>query len=619
MVNPLEGNGVTISTTGANVTVNSTLTDNEVIYQLSGTSTSGSFKIYSDYRVELLMAGVNLTNTVGPAINIQSKKHILVTLAAGSSNTLSDGSSYATSTEDQKATLFSEGQLIFEGTGTLNISSKAKHGICSDDYVSIENGTINITSSAKDAIHCNEKLLIHGGTITAAPTGDGFDCELGHITMTDGTVNCTLVTAGTKGFSADSTVSVKGGSTKFTTSGGVVSTSSLSGYDLTYCTAIKADLDVNISGGTITMTQTGAGSKGISADANINISGGTINSTNSGTGTTYKNTTGVTDAYNATTITADANINITGGTITTANSGTGGKGISANGTLVIGGETTGQPVMSVSTSGSSFIISGSDYCLPKTIKSDGALTIQNGALTISSANDGLKSETSITIKGGTVNITKSYEGIESKYIYLQGGNTDVVSTNDALNATMGTTSGGTESNDASLLSISGGVHYISGADAIDSNGNFSMTGGTVISNGPSSGAEEYSDINGTCNFNGGIFIGCGSAQMQKSPSTTSTQPCLYMKSTFSSSTLYSVVIGSTVVATFKPKNGGGACLVTSPQITKGSTYTIYSGGSYTGGTSTNGYYQGGTYSTSGATTKKTGTVSSTSTINSLTF
>jgi hypothetical protein len=84
---------------------------------------------------------------------------------------------------------------------------------------------------------------------------------------------------------------------------------------------------------------------------------------------------------------------------------------------------------------------------------------------------------------------------------------------------MGTTSGGTESDDNSLFSVSGGTTYIFGADAIDSNGDMTMTGGVVFSNGPSSGAEEYCDINGTCNFNGGTFIGCGSSQMQKSPST----------------------------------------------------------------------------------------------------
>jgi hypothetical protein len=647
--NPLVDKGVDVVVSGADVVVNSSLTDNEVIYCLKGSSSSGSLKIYSTFRLELLLAGVNLTNNDGPAINIQSKKRIGVTIASGTNNTLGDGNTYATATEDQKAAFFSEGQLVFAGSGTLNVSSIAKHAICSDDYIEIESGLINITAAGKDAMHCNEKLLIQGGKTTVAATGDGFDCELGHITMTGGEVSCTLAASDTKGLKADSTVTIKGGKAVFTqsgtatkgikagkavnivdgvlvfnTTGGIVSTVLGSGFDIAYCSAIKSDADINISGGSITLTQTGAGSKGISADGNLNITGGVINSTNSGTGTTYKNSTGVTDSYNATTLTSDGNMGITGGTITTSNSGAAGKGISANGTLTIGSATVGQPVINVTTTGGSFVVSGKDSALPKAIKSDGALTIDNGLININSASDGLKSETSITVKGGTTIISKSYEGIESKYIYLQGGNTDVISSNDGLNATMGTTSGGTESNDGSLLSISGGTHYVNatGGDAVDSNGNITMTGGFCYANGPQSGMEEACDFNGNFNMNGGTFVGPGSSSnMTKAMSATSTQANMLLSSTsvVSNSTLMTVSIGGVAVASFKPRNGAYKILVSTPAMTKGASYVVYTGGTYAGGTTTYGYNSGGVFSATGATTRKSGTLSASSTVNSFSF
>lgn len=54
-------------------------------------------------------------------------------------------------------------------------------------------------------------------------------------------------------------------------------------------------------------------------------------------------------------------------------------------------------------------------------------------------------------------------------------------------------------------------------------------------------------------------------------------------------------------------------------LTKGAPYSIYTGGSYTGGSSNNGLYTGGTYSGSGATLKKTVTLSSTATVNMISF
>lgn len=92
--------GVTVTTNGADVTIKSTVSG--INYVLSGKTTDGSFKIYSDKKFELTLNGVDITNNDGPAINSQSGKRAYVVLAEGTTNKLTDGTSYSSSTEDQR-------------------------------------------------------------------------------------------------------------------------------------------------------------------------------------------------------------------------------------------------------------------------------------------------------------------------------------------------------------------------------------------------------------------------------------------------------------------------------------------------------------------------------------
>jgi len=110
--------------------------------------------------------------------------------------------------------------------------------------------------------------------------------------------------------------------------------------------------------------------------------------------------------------------------------------------------------------------------------------------------------------------------------------------------------------------------------------------------------------------------------MTKAMSSVSTQVNLYISSSslISLSTLLHIQDASgTDVLTFKPKNGGFKFLFSSAVLTKGSSYSIYTGGSYSGGSSKNGLYTGGTYSKTGATLKKTVTLSGSSTVNTISF
>jgi hypothetical protein len=96
-------------------------------------------------------------------------------LAEGTVNKLQDGATYTmVDDEDQKAALFSEGQIIFSGTGTLNAYAVGRAGIRSDDYIRIRPGVnIYVNSTALDGIRANDGIIIDGGVINVETTGNG--------------------------------------------------------------------------------------------------------------------------------------------------------------------------------------------------------------------------------------------------------------------------------------------------------------------------------------------------------------------------------------------------------------------------------------------------------------
>lgn len=207
-------NGASASVTGATdsvtvteksgvVTVNSMI--KHVEYVLSGSGT-GQLNIYSDYKLKLALNGLSLTCSDGPAINNQSHKRTFVVLEGA--NTLADGTTYATSDEDRKAALFSEGQLIFSGSGALTVTGNYKHAVASDDYVRVVSGTLNLTAKVSDGIHANDGVIFNGGATTIVAADEGIQCDSATIAVAGGSL---AVTAVNKGIKALGDISISGG------------------------------------------------------------------------------------------------------------------------------------------------------------------------------------------------------------------------------------------------------------------------------------------------------------------------------------------------------------------------------------------------------------------------
>ena len=378
--------GVTYKIKGNDVTITST--KKKVAYTVQGKCDNGSLKIYSENKFQIILNGVELTNPNGPAINIQTGKTIYFTIQEGTTNTLCDGEAYGApaldeddNEEDQKGTLFSEGQLIFNGTGTLNVTSLGGHGICSDDYIRIRSGNINILQAAKDGFHTNDKFII-SRTETAAPdiriksVANGIDCGKGEVIIEAGKLEITSGGEAIKVEYEDNdpmvipNATIKGGYISLTTTGEKSS-------------AIKTTGDFTLTDGIIEATVNGNGSKIINCDGNITINGGRITGFAKGTSNAENTLAGG--------IKCEGDMEISNADVAIECTQSGTKGINCNGDITIN-------------SGNITIVAneaGSDVQKSHALESD-YITINGGKVVLSSY-DNTVSILGIIVNDGILN------------------------------------------------------------------------------------------------------------------------------------------------------------------------------------------------------------------------
>ena len=235
----LSGSGATVS--GSGVTVeNGNITITSVgSYIISGTLTDGSIKANCSEKgtVRLILNGASISSSSTAPVVVEETKKVLVTLADGTTNTITDKTRQSVDDEDFSSAVYSKADLVFNGSGTLNVNAGYRNGIKSTDDLKVVSGTFNITSN-EDGIIGKDLLGIKDGKFTIKSGSDGMkstydtDTSKGNIVITGGEFDITASNDG-----------------------------------------IHCNEDILISGGNLTIS---SGDDGVHADANLQVDGGTI-------------------------------------------------------------------------------------------------------------------------------------------------------------------------------------------------------------------------------------------------------------------------------------------------------------------------------------------------------
>ena len=318
-------------------------------YKLIGTY-EGQIKVEAadSDMVRLVLKNATITNSTGAAINVVEADEVVIYTASGTTNTVSDGSSYAdTASGSPDAAIYSKSDLTLAGEGTLKVEGKYEEGIHTSDGLVIASGTLEV-NAANTGIKGKDYVDILDGTVTVTASQDGIKAT----NNTDGNRGWVRLSGGTVNISADDD-------------------------------GFKAERVLEISGGTLNINQANEGIEG----QYINILDGTVNVTSSddGINASYSTTSTSTEsASTSTTQTAQRNQAAQGNT---------GQGNAAQG---------GQPPAGGGAGGG---MGGGTFEVV-----DATINISGGTVTVNAKGDGIDSNGTANLSGGTVIVDGPFTG-----------------------------------------------------------------------------------------------------------------------------------------------------------------------------------------------------------------
>lgn len=411
----LDGAKITAQDNGVQVDGNQAVIINSGTYRLSGNLSDGQIIVDTDGDgiVRLILDGVEITNQNGPAIYIRDADKVMVVLAEGSQNSLTDGEAYIldADSDEPNATLFSKSDLILYGSGKLSVDANYNDSIASKDGLLINGTKINITA-VDDGIRGKDYVVIRAADLNIEAGGDGVksdeeeDASKGFITIESGSLT---ISAGSDAIAAESDITILDGNFDLTSGEG----SSARVDDSTSTKGIKGNNSLTISNGIFTINaaddalhsnnaitinggtfEIATGDDGMHADTTLTINGGVISISQS-----YEGLESAAITINAGEITLNASddgINVAGG----ADASGMNPGMPAPGEKRQrpGG---GGPGMDM------FAASG-NYLL----------TINGGSILVNADGDGIDSNGSITISDGLVIVNGPTESMNGALDYM---------------------------------------------------------------------------------------------------------------------------------------------------------------------------------------------------------
>lgn len=401
-----------------------------------------------------------------------------------------------------------------------------------DDIVINGLGTLNVDANYNDGIKGKDNLLITGGTINVTAVDDGITGrDILAVTEADINVEC----GGDAFKTTNSEESEKG--------------------------------ELYIEGGTIALSSDGDGMDSANAiyfndgDVTINTGEGADSVSVKYTGEFKRNDT------------FDMDDEADGSTDTTSSQ----KGIKAKNIISVSGG-----ILTTDT-------------VDDSIHSNDEAYVSAGNLNISSGDDGIHADNNLEISGGLIDILKCYEGLEGFNITILDGDISIYADDDGINAAEGSsdtdTAGGNiggamGGTSGCNITISGGHIYVNAdGDGIDSNDLVSMTGGTLIANGPTNNGNGTFDFQNSMVYDGGTLIASGSSGMLQVPDSSSKTSCVVMLFSSTQSSGKGVVLTTSdgeIVAAVAPNKEYTAITIGSDKIESGKEYKIVYGAELTG-------------------------------------
>ena len=453
--NPIATDGVTVSDGVITITKAGN-------YKLTGTY-EGQIKVEAadSDMIRLILNNATITNSTGAAINVVEADEVVIYTASGTTNTVSDGSSYSdTASGSPDAAIYSKSDLTLAGEGTLKVEGKYEESIHTSDGLVIASGTLEV-SAANTGIKGKDYVDILDGTVTVTASQDGIkatndsDGNRGWVRLSGGIVN---ISAGDDGFKAERVVEISGGTLNITQAnegieaqyinildGTVNVTSSDDGINASYSTTTTTDSTTATSTNQSAQNRQNSAPQVPSGSAGQASAGGHAPSGTMGSGTMGQPQAGGGMGGGGTFEVVDATINISGGTVTVNANGDGidsnGTATLSGGTLIVNGPFTGGNA-SLDTNGDLLLNgttvtaanSGDMFEAPSTNSTSGYVKISNVS--------NLSSGTTVQVTDSSGNVVANYKVTNSSTALIlvsrskitKGESCTVYTTTDSVDA-----------------------------------------------------------------------------------------------------------------------------------------------------------------------------------------